>query len=294
MPQVVVGVGRTRSCARAPRAGPRWLPWRRGSPDAAWPGRRCRGTSSTARSSAGRAPGRRSPTPAPAAAGGRSPATLPDAASSTSAASVTVRASTPLTVMPLNASGSGQVEIRPRCGLMPTRCVHAAGMRTLPAPSEPIAAATRPAATAAALPPDDPPGVCSRDHGLRVCPKRRPAGERPLTQLAGVGLADDDRARGPQPAHDFGVLGAGRIVPAGAEPGRHARDVDVVLDRDRDAEQRKLFCPPRVCGRPRRRRPAPGRSAPPGTRSASAGWPSIASSDRRTSSSDVTVPLASW
>jgi hypothetical protein len=104
----------------------------------------------------------------------RSPATLPDAASSTSAASVTVRASTPLTVMPLNASGSGQVEIRPRCGLMPTRCVHAAGIRTLPAPSEPIAAATRPAATAAALPPDEPPGVCSRDHGLRVWPNAGP------------------------------------------------------------------------------------------------------------------------
>ncbi len=104
----------------------------------------------------------------------RSPATLPDAASSTSAASVTVRASTPLTVMPLNASGSGQVEIRPRCGLMPTRCVHAAGIRTLPAPSEPMAAATNPAATAAALPPEDPPGVCSLDHGLRVWPKPGP------------------------------------------------------------------------------------------------------------------------
>src|SRR6185503_8211331 len=76
--------------------------------------------------------------------------------------------------MPLNDSGSGQVEIRPRCGLMPTRCVHAAGIRTLPAPSEPMAAATKPAATAAALPPDEPPGVCSLDHGLRVCPKPGP------------------------------------------------------------------------------------------------------------------------
>src|ERR1700754_646078 len=76
--------------------------------------------------------------------------------------------------MPLNASGSGQVEIRPRCGLMPTRCVHAAGIRTLPAPSEPMAAATNPAATAAALPPDDPPGVCPLDHGLRVYPNPGP------------------------------------------------------------------------------------------------------------------------
>ena len=43
------------------------------------------------------------------------------------------------TVRPLNASGSGQVEIRPRCGLIPTRCVHAAGIRTEPSPSEPSA-----------------------------------------------------------------------------------------------------------------------------------------------------------
>jgi len=37
-----------------------------------------------------------------------------------------------------------------------------------------MAAATNPAATAAALPPDDPPGVCSRDHGLRVWPNAGP------------------------------------------------------------------------------------------------------------------------
>jgi hypothetical protein len=77
-------------------------------------------------------------------------------------------------VIPLNDSGHGDVEMRPRCGLMPTRWLHAAGMRTLPAPSEPIAAVTRPAATAAALPPDDPPGECLADHGFRVWPKPGP------------------------------------------------------------------------------------------------------------------------
>src|SRR5246127_3998301 len=115
----------------------------------------------------------------------RSPSTLPDAASSTSAASATVRARTPLTVIPLNASRSGHVEMRPRCGLMPTRGVQAAGIRTLPAPSEPIAAVTSPAATAAALPPEDPPGVCLRDHGLRVWPKPGPLvnGHWPSSQV---------------------------------------------------------------------------------------------------------------
>jgi hypothetical protein len=39
-----------------------------------------------------------------------------------------------------------------------------------PRPSEPTAAATRPAATAAAEPPLDPPGVYAVFHGLRAVP----------------------------------------------------------------------------------------------------------------------------
>src|ERR1700685_1932630 len=77
--------------------------------------------------------------------------------------------------MPLNASASGHVEIRPRWGLIPTRLVQAAGIRTEPAPSEPRAAGTTPAATAAAEPPDEPPGVWPRLHGLRVAPKAEPS-----------------------------------------------------------------------------------------------------------------------
>ena len=44
-------------------------------------------------------------------------------------------------------------------------------MRIEPAPSEPIAAGTSPAATAAAAPPLEPPGVWSVFQGLRVAPK---------------------------------------------------------------------------------------------------------------------------
>src|ERR1700753_1143257 len=58
---------------------------------------------------------------------------------------------------------------------MPTRCVHAAGMRIEPAPSEPTATGTTPAATAAADPPDEPPGVCPGCHGLRVMPNAGPS-----------------------------------------------------------------------------------------------------------------------
>ena len=160
---------------------------------------------------------------------------LPDAASSTIAASVTVRASTPLTVMPLNASGSGQVEILPRCGLIPTRWVHAAGMRTLPAPSDPIAAATRPAATAAALPPDDPPGVWSRDHGLRVWPKAGPLvnGHCPNSQVLVLPTITAPAAFSRRTTS--ASAWAGRTVAVCAESGGYALDVHVVLDRDRDA-----------------------------------------------------------
>ena len=43
-------------------------------------------------------------------------------------------------------------------------------MRSEPPPSDPVARGTRPAATAEALPPDEPPGVWSRFQGLRVGP----------------------------------------------------------------------------------------------------------------------------
>ncbi len=53
---------------------------------------------------------------------------------------------------------------------MPTRPVNAAGMRVEPPPSLAVATGTRPAATAAAEPPLEPPGVRSSPHGLRVTP----------------------------------------------------------------------------------------------------------------------------
>ena len=46
-------------------------------------------------------------------------------------------------------------------------------MRIEPPPSLPCASGTIPAATAAAEPPLDPPGVCARFHGLRVGPVKR-------------------------------------------------------------------------------------------------------------------------
>ncbi len=58
----------------------------------------------------------------------------------------------------------------PRPGLNPTRPQQAAGTRIEPIPSLPWATVTMPDATAAAEPPDDPPGVSCGFHGLRVSP----------------------------------------------------------------------------------------------------------------------------
>jgi len=69
-------------------------------------------------------------------------------------------------------------------------------------------------------------------------PERRSAGERPLAQFAGVGLADNDGTRGAQPPDHLGVGLGDPHLAVGAEPGGCACDVDVVLDRDRDAQQR--------------------------------------------------------
>ena len=46
-----------------------------------------------------------------------------------------------------------------------------AGMRTEPPMSDPSANGTQPLATAAPDPPDEPPAVRSRFHGLRVMPQ---------------------------------------------------------------------------------------------------------------------------
>jgi len=64
----------------------------------------------------------------------------------------------------------GPIGLRPRLVLRPTSPQFDAGVRIEPPPSEPFAAGTIRAATAAAEPPLEPPGVRSRFHGLRVGP----------------------------------------------------------------------------------------------------------------------------
>ena len=62
--------------------------------------------------------------------------------------------------------------MRPREGLNPESPHSDDGMRMEPPPSEPVASGTMPAAMAAALPPDEPPGLQARSHGFLVAPNR--------------------------------------------------------------------------------------------------------------------------
>ncbi len=104
------------------------------------------------------------------AAESASPGIDPWIASSSRALSPTVRASAPNTLNPSQPSRAGWVETRPRLGFIPTSPQHAAGIRIDPPPSEPVAHGTMPAATAAAEPPEEPPGVRAESQGLRVTP----------------------------------------------------------------------------------------------------------------------------
>src|SRR5215470_12021535 len=88
----------------------------------------------------------------------------------TAAASRTVRVSGPVWDRCSQPGKPGACGTRPYDGLTPTRPQKAAGIRTEPPPSVPIPIGPSPAATAAAAPPLEPPGVRMRFHGLRVTP----------------------------------------------------------------------------------------------------------------------------
>jgi hypothetical protein len=64
----------------------------------------------------------------------------------------------------------GPDDTRPRDGRSENKPQHAAGIRSEPPPSFPAAIGTMPAATAAAAPPLEPPGVRVKSQGLFVRP----------------------------------------------------------------------------------------------------------------------------
>ena len=100
-----------------------------------------------------------------------SPGIGPAMTSSTAALSRTVRVSTCRTTSPdQDSPSSGPSDTRPRVGLSPKSPHMLAGMRIEPPPSPAWPSGTMPDATAAPVPPLEPPGLWSVLHGLRVGP----------------------------------------------------------------------------------------------------------------------------
>ena len=126
-------------------------------------------------------------------------------------------------------------------------------MRSEPPPSLPWATGSIPLATAAAAPPEEPPGV--RVGVPRVAGRAAVArlGGREDPELRHVRDADDHEARLLQPPHEVGAV-AGAVVgeELRAEAHRQPGDRDVGLDRDRDAGEGPLVARlDRVGGRER-------------------------------------------
>ena len=199
--------GRARRAARPPRACRARTPDRRRR-RAALCGRHRRPAGGRGRA----APRSRTARPAAAPTSRRRPRSR-RARRAAAAVSATVRVSTPSQARN-ESPRSGPRETRPRLGLSPTSPQQAAGMRIEPPPSLPCASGTIPAATAAAEPPEEPPGVRSRSHGLRVGAGVARLGRRQDPELRQVRRADDDEAGVAQAAHEVGV-----VVRAGGRRG---------------------------------------------------------------------------
>src|SRR5215470_5155354 len=102
-----------------------------------------------------------------------SPISGPDVASSNAALSRTERVNACSATRPLNISPkSGPSGFLPRVGLSPNNPQQDAGIRIDPPPSLPCANGTIKDATAAAVPPLEPPVVFVVSHGLRLGPNR--------------------------------------------------------------------------------------------------------------------------
>ncbi len=112
---------------------------------------------------------------------------------SASAASPTVVASGPFSSMPKQPCTPTSRGTVPDPGLMPNTPQTAAGMRIEPRPSLPWATGTIAEATAAALPPEDPPAVRVGSHGLRTTPVALPL----VPQIPSSGIREMPTTRAP-------------------------------------------------------------------------------------------------
>jgi hypothetical protein len=125
------------------------------------------------------------------------------------AASRTLRASGQ-TCASVGVAEAGHTGTRPKFALNPNVPVKAAGMRIDPPPSVPSANGVMPAATEAAQPALEPPGVSERSSGLRVTPVSglSPTGLHPnsLVVVLPIRIAPAARARSTEGASTFPTL----------------------------------------------------------------------------------------
>ena len=123
---------------------------------------------------------------------------------------------------------------------MPVTPHIAAGWRTEPPVSVPVASGTSPAATAAAEPPDEPPAIRAASHGLRTAPKTGFSLADPMANSSQLSLAEADGA-GRGHALDHGRVERADVVGqhprAGGRPPATG-DEDVLVGY-RHAEQRR-------------------------------------------------------
>src|SRR3954463_4660181 len=130
---------------------------------------------------------------------------------SISAASVTSRVNGPAWSSEEAKAIMPKRETAPYVGLSPTIPHSAAGWRIDPPVSVPIAHGALPAATAAAEPPDEPPGTRVVSHGLRVGPKPEFSVEEPIANSSWLVLASSGAPAGCR--RSVAVGGAGGGVP---------------------------------------------------------------------------------
>ena len=129
--------------------------------------------------------------------------------------------------------------------------------------SVPVAHGARRAATAAAEPPELPPGTGAVSHGFLTGPIVRGLAGRAHRELVHVGLAEHDRAGRIEPLDDVRVVGRDEVRQhlraAGREPAPRAENV---LLGDRDTGERPALAAgdPRVRGAPPARGCARGSS----------------------------------
>ena len=170
-----------------------------------------------------------------------SPGSPPARTSSAAAVSRTLREITPSLDAPNQTSpAAGPSDARPREGFSPNRPQQAAGIRIDPPPSLPAAIGTIPAATAAAAPPLEPPGVRLKSQGLLVRPKRAESVTGLQCEFRQVGLPEDDEPRLEVPPHHMSVLARDdrQHRPAAAAGWQAGVVLSDVLDQERHAGER--------------------------------------------------------